>query len=396
MNPKALLIEGGDFSGYPIGGQFTFASELVRLFPQQFALVGISTDHTCTGKWLVRQVHGIDHLYFSIGHRIISEKRPIVPARWSIYRGLRRHQKAILGLGLRAAFIQSPEILMAVSQWEFDSVCYRFAGVGNVLSVSRYKWAHLLGVCFEKRFFRAFASVERILATADEDSIQELVVRSKGLLSRDRIVQFPTRVDTDVFYPRSKSHARRKLCLPEDGVVVVTTGRIHWAKGWKLLVDAFRLCVGELRKPFMCFVGDGEDRECLLTYVTSCSMEKHIGVTGRVPPESVADYVNAADIYVSASVLEGWPTSIVEAMACGKPVVSTLVSGVRDMIQDGSNGYIVVDRSPHSVANAMINALKLQNATEISLKEAKRYSMAGLKNELPAIWPILGSLIPTV
>ena len=77
---------------------------------------------------------------------------------------------------------------------------------------------------------------------------------------------------------------------------------------------------------------------------------------------------------------------MLEAIACGKPIVSTNVSGSADMVKDGLNGYIVQNRDPREFAKKMNMALTLPNASEISRSLAHQYSLESLRSDLERYW----------
>ena len=73
-------------------------------------------------------------------------------------------------------------------------------------------------------------------------------------------------------------------------------------------------------------------------------------------------------------------------MACGLPVVSTRVSSVGDLIEEGSNGYVVATRNPEEFAAKMLAALELENPNYVSFAIAQRYALDKLGSELKALW----------
>ena len=79
--------------------------------------------------------------------------------------------------------------------------------------------------------------------------------------------------------------------------------------------------------------------------------------------------LNAADLFVMGSLVEGWPTAMVEAIACGKNIVSTDVSGVREMIEDKGNGYIVSVRNAKLFADKISQGLNLPDPNKISFSK---------------------------
>jgi colanic acid/amylovoran biosynthesis glycosyltransferase len=193
-------------------------------------------------------------------------------------------------------------------------------------------------------------------------------------------------VDTSVFLPRSREERRQQLGIPQDSVVIVTTGRIHWAKGWEFLLHAFRTFQGEKPNSFLIFVGDGEDRPKLQFVAQQLGIAKRVKVTGYQPAQLVSDFLNASDLFVLGSYTEGWATSMLEAVACCKPVVTTAVSSASDLILEGVTGFIVRERNHELFSDAMLATLELREVRKIALSIADKYSLASLSNDLQAIW----------
>lgn len=387
--PDCLLIEGCDFVGFPPGGQLTTARHMMKAYGDRLALVGICTDDTPVGRWVERVFDGRPFLFYGVGRRRPSAKRPLVPARLSQYLRLSRHRDGVLSLGVRAAFLQGPEELMVASRWGLDSVCYRFPGVANPLAMPRYAWGRLLARSFDRRLFDALDRTHVILASADERAIGELVARSRGRLRRDRIHQLPTHYDSTVFVPRPREEARRALGVDGPGPLLVSSGRLNRVKGWDLLLDAlarFRASRGRAR---LVFVGDGEDRAALERRAAAAGLADAVGVTGFVAPATVATWLAAADVVLVGSRVEGWSISMLEALGCGQAVVSTDVSGAREMIREGENGFIVASRDPGEFAAAIEAALGLPSAREVSLALARGYDLAKLVRVIGAAWKVL-------
>jgi hypothetical protein len=110
---------------------------LMKIFGDRLALVGMTAGEEPIGRWTRKEISGVGYWFFPVCQRELSAKRPLVPARAQFFAGLRRYRASIQSLGCRAAFIQAPEALMAVSRWRWDSLCFWFPGVESNLKVSR-------------------------------------------------------------------------------------------------------------------------------------------------------------------------------------------------------------------------------------------------------------------
>jgi glycosyltransferase involved in cell wall biosynthesis len=394
MMADFLLLESCNFQDYPVGGQTTFAKNLMAVFGNRAALVGISTDDTPIGRWVQKEFDGVSHWYLSMGRMRRSARKPLIPGRLTNYLRTRRYRERILSLGVRRAFIQAPEALLAVVKWGWESLCYRFPGVGNPLHIARYAYGRLLAGRFDRKLFQALQRVDVILASADEQAIIGLVERSRGSLSRERILQFPTRVDTDLFRPVPIWQARAELGIQTPGPVLVSTGRINRFKGWELLLQSFALLLRSHANARMFFVGDGEDRTNLEDAAARLGLAGLVVVTGFLPALQVAAYINAADLFVVGSYREGWSLAMLEALACGKAIVSTRVSGTSEMISQGQNGIVVGQRDPEAMAAAMEKGLRMPEAVAVSLAIAQKYAITNLRRDLLAAWPAIQASTP--
>lgn len=141
------------------------------------------------------------------------------------------------------------------------------------------------------------------------------------------------------------SAARERPC-------VVSMGRLVPVKGFDVLLTAFALA--SKRVPGWCLEiwGEGDERERLTGQTRELGIEADVrfpGITQR--PTEV---LRAADLFVMSSHAEGFPNALVEAMACGLPVISTRFGGAaEDIVQDGSNGLLVPPANAPALAAAM-------------------------------------------
>jgi len=373
----------------PRGGQSRFARQMLQAFGDRLAVAGVTNENLPLRRWIDRPFEGKKLKFFNMGRIPLKNgKKPIIPLRLIVYYYAKVSMPILNVTGVKNLFLESPEVLFAAANYKWDSVCYRFAGVNNPVANSRYKWARLFGTFFEKKMFLDLKkiNVDSMLASADYRAIDEMVLRSKGILNKSLIQQFPTRVDTDLFQPLSKEEKRKVLKLENDKIIIVSCGRLSWIKGWDLILDAMVFFKKESKDFQVIFVGDGEDRSKLVQKAKELGIEKNILITGFIPNSEVINYLNAADVCVVASHKEGWSLAMLEMLACGKAVVSTDVSGANDMICSGQNGFVVKERNPKKFADAISKALDLKNASEVGLKVAVRYSANTIASDLGSLW----------
>ena len=238
-------------------------------------------------------------------------------------------------------------------------VCLIMPGVGNPLQISRYKWARIFAGVYDKLFFSYAQHVNVILPAADKKSIVKFIERSKGVITSEKVIQFPTRYDAKIFKRMSKDKVRELLKIPENELMIITTGRLNWFKGWKFMIDAFKLFHKSHTNSRLYFLGKGEDEQRIKDYVINTELQDFVILAGIHPLSTVAQYLNAADMFIMGSYAEGWSTSLVEAVACANPCVVTEFSSAHDLIKEGENGFVETERNEQHFAELMERALSL-------------------------------------
>ena len=168
-----------------------------------------------------------------------------------------------------------------------------------------------------------------------------------GGIPEGRMVTIPNGVDTDRFQPvdeATKRGIRVDLGLPPDQPVAVFTGRLVRYKGLPLLLRAWGEVLRRNPRARLLLVGAGgadlhncEDE--LRRYVEAHGMQESVLFTGFV--EKVEPYLQAADLFVFPTQDEAFGISLVEAMACGLPVVTTWIGGIRDIVTPNQDALVV-------------------------------------------------------
>ncbi len=168
----------------------------------------------------------------------------------------------------------------------------------------------------------------------------------------------PNGVPLDEF--RQVSKQKRKIWLdsfsiPEENQIIGIVGRLHPIKGHHYFLEAASLVLKEYRKVSFLVVGDGDIRSHLEEYAKDLGISKStffVGFCGDIPLA-----ISAMNFLVIASLSEGGPLTLFEAMAVGRPVISTDVIGLKDCIEVGKTGYLVPPKDPQALATKMLDLL---------------------------------------
>lgn len=148
----------------------------------------------------------------------------------------------------------------------------------------------------------------------------------------------PNGVDREKFEPGDKRIAREQLALPAGEFCFLYIGNLNHEKNVVTLVRAFARAVGATHDAARLYlVGDGPERKRLEKEVRLLNIEHHVSFIGRVEHTSIVKYYQAADCLCLPSLREGCPNVILEAQACGLPVIASNVGGVPEMVEPNSS-----------------------------------------------------------
>jgi glycosyltransferase involved in cell wall biosynthesis len=143
---------------------------------------------------------------------------------------------------------------------------------------------------------------------------------------------------------------------------LVCVGRLCPQKGQLVLVKAFARLAAEDSTARLVLAGDGEMRSEIERAVASHGLESRIHLTGWVDESQVREHVLGSRCFVLPSFAEGLPVSIMEAFALGRPVISTYVAGIPELVRPGENGWLVPAGNVDALFAAMREALAAPDA----------------------------------
>jgi glycosyltransferase involved in cell wall biosynthesis len=177
---------------------------------------------------------------------------------------------------------------------------------------------------------------------------------------RARVVYRHNGVDGELFAPRSRAEARRRVGLDHSGPVVLYVGNVTLAKGAGVLVEAMaRLAAEHGRGDVLAvIVGSGAADAEIASRVRGLGLERSVRIVGRRPHSEIATWMCACDVLCLPSFDEGCPNVVLEALASGRPVVASRVGGIPELIEDGDNGLLVPARDAGALADALGAALR--------------------------------------
>ncbi len=206
----------------------------------------------------------------------------------------------------------------------------------------------------------AGAEIRSMLQEIDQVISVSEALRRKALdlgCPPDRAKTLRNGVDGELFSPGDQALARQKLGLPADARVALMVGNLLELKGQHLVIDA----LPRLRREqpaadwHLVLVGKGEKLDSLKGQAEALGLAEQVVMPGGQPAKNLPDWYRAADVMVLASSREGWPNVVLEALACGLPVIGTPVGGVPEIFAD-CKATRFAERSVEALARALLES----------------------------------------
>jgi glycosyltransferase involved in cell wall biosynthesis len=191
--------------------------------------------------------------------------------------------------------------------------------------------------------------IDGIIVVSDETEVSfRRAVGYRG----DKIRVVANAADLDRFgRPFDREAIRREIGLGPNDHVMVMIGTFKRQKGHTVLIDALRSVAPRHRSLRVVLVGDGELLHAVRREVEVAGLEEHVHFLGT--RRDVDALLAAGDSFVLPSLWEGLPVALVEAMAAGRPVIATAVSGTRQVMIDGTTGWLVPPGDAAALATAI-------------------------------------------
>ena len=177
--------------------------------------------------------------------------------------------------------------------------------------------------------------------------------------------------------------------LPHNAPLAGAIGALVGHKGHRYLIDAAAQVVREVPDARFVILGEGDLRASLEKQIADLHLEKHVILGGFRP--DVLSLLKGFDFFVMPSVTEGLGTSLLDAMACAKPIVASRVGGIPEVVVDGKTGILVPPKDPDRLAQAIVRMMQ-DRALAASMAEAgyarvtERFTVERMVEETLAVY----------
>lgn len=207
------------------------------------------------------------------------------------------------------------------------------------------------------------------LVIAPSGSIKEII---KRYANGSQIEVVPNGVDLSPFSSDVESYSRSQLGFNDRDIILVYTGRLGPEKNIPFLLRAFAGAAKAYDNVGLLILGDGSERENLEDRVQHMGISSRVKFVGMVPHDELPNYLATADAFVTASVTEVHPLTVIEAMASGLPVLGIESPGVGDIVENNVNGMLSPEEDIAVFTAKMVKMVTEHEMRNRMSKEARK------------------------
>ena len=212
---------------------------------------------------------------------------------------------------------------------------------------------------------------------------------------QDKITIIPNGINLKPFNNLpAKAECCNKLGLPLNANVILFVGYLANYKGPDILLRAMPMILKDKSRVQLVFVGEGPFKSNLESFAEALNISSNVTFAGLIDDDlKKAFYYKSADVFVLPSLSESFGNVILEAMACGVPVVASKVGGIPDIVKHGKNGLLVPPKDPEALADAIIYLLENEDIREKMGKKGqemvKDYSWEKVAEETEEVYEMV-------
>ncbi|SVC53250.1 uncharacterized protein METZ01_LOCUS306104, partial [marine metagenome] len=187
---------------------------------------------------------------------------------------------------------------------------------------------------------------------------------SNSMSIKNKIFFNPPGIELDnyIYHSGEKFKIRSEYGIDIDGILIGSTGRLHWAKGYEVLFESLRSIIYDKRIQLtLVIAGEGPLRSKLQQLSEKLGLTKNIIFLGTVL--QIDRFLEMLDFYIQPSLSEGFPVAVLEAMAAKKPILCSDAGGMPELIKNGHTGIIVKSNDEQSLTKGIIKIINTKNST---------------------------------
>jgi len=389
-----------DLLGSKIGGIQTFIKNFIKYAPDDFdiELIGVSSDkeNRPVGKWQNIKIYDKNINFLPVLYVKDENVRPRIPLSLKFALALLKYKK-LFDCNSRILSYHRIESSLSFINRPARHLLFIHNNMIDLLysPLTESKWRKFPSFYFhlEKRVIGKMDKVFVVI----EDVVK--FYREKYPFMADRFSFLPTWVDEETFSPyeneikvRHKTIFSKSKNFPPNAKLILFVGRLEGAKDPLLLIDAFNYINKHAPQTRMLIVGKGLLKRKMLSKVEKYGLKEKVLFFGNLSQDKIAELMKISDVFLLTSAFEGMPMGVLEALACGLPVVSADVGEVKRTVRDGFSGLICSKRSADIIGNAVLKILKEKKISiENCLSSIKDYTAGRVLSEVYEVYRNLGA-----
>lgn len=259
-----------------------------------------------------------------------------------------------------------PEILHIyefLRRYRIDVVCtnmqkeLRFAGVAaKCLKIPVVVWRHIDQPLKNKWRYRVTYNFLATRIVANSNATKTSLLKNTPWLDKERITVIYNGIDPEFYAHGNGVKIRHHYGLTDDTPLIGFVGQLNERKGIQYLLEAFMQVRQEIPGAKLMLVGSGNLRSTIEAFRQNNNCCEQIILAGF--QTNIPDFMNAFDLLVLPSLWEGFGYVLVEAMAAGRPVITTNTSSMPEIVRDGVDGLLVPPGEAQSLSQAIIRLLQ--------------------------------------
>ena len=276
-----------------------------------------------------------------------------------------------------------PDIIHAHRTWPI-------AGIGNLLSkkfnIEYVVTAHghdAYGLPFKNNYYKktikkSLMNSKKIISVSNKN----LTLMSNFMnITKEKFEFIPNGFDSKKFFFTKETISKRKFQF-------LSVGLLHKIKGHTNLIFAFKKLLNKVENVELVIVGDGPEMKNIKSLVKKLSLSESVSLLGVKPHDEIPTLMRSCDFFVLPSLNEGMPTVLFEALSCGKPVISTNVGGVSEIIINEKIGLLSEPNNINSLFFSMKKALSINWKSNYISKYASDYSWQKISKKINNLYKL--------
>lgn len=203
-------------------------------------------------------------------------------------------------------------------------------------------------------------------------------------IQKNNVIPYPVDADKFKLTMKDVEILRKKLNLEKDDLIILAVGRLVYKKGFEYLIKSLSEIVKQYPQVYLIIVGDGDLGKQLKNLAFKLHLENKINFVGIANRNNIVTYYNLSSIFVMPSIkdkdgnMDDQPVSLIEAMACGKPVVATNFPGIRLTVKNKINGFLVPEKNISMIEQALKKLIESKSLRKKMGQESRKIVLKNL------------------